>query len=310
MRAFLLLLSLLLPALAACAPPSSAAFYKSLPAIPPSSVPTSPILIKYGGNAMTSPHLSDLFCQDIAYLRALNVPLIIVHGGGPMISSLLKELSIESKFDDKTGVRISSPAVVRAAAFALNAVNKDLSHRISTDEISGVGLDGRDGRLLRCERAEGGRIGDVGVVTSVNTAFLGNLIKAAVPIISPIGCSVDPADGTVFNINADVAAGTIAEAMKCSSTIFLTDISGVLDGERKLLPKLTKNDVEALISSDVITGGMIPKVQYALRAASYKGSKAVIADGRVEHAVVKEVFKLCGIKVGEGEEAGTTITCD
>ena len=233
-----------------------------------------------------------------------------------MISSLLKELNIDSKFDEATGVRVSDAKVVRAASFALSAVNKNLSYRISKQsdvtegqDVKALGLDGRDGRLLQCKVVENGRLGNVGEIVKVNTQLLRGLVESAIPIISPIGCALDDKDDTVFNVNADVAAGTIARAMECAATVFLTDIAGVMDRSRKVLPKLTKREVDELIEKKVITGGMIPKVNYAVQAARKEGQRAVIADGRVEHAVVKEVFKLCGVEV-DGAGGGTTITAE
>jgi acetylglutamate kinase len=267
-------------------------------------------VVKYGGNAMTSPELAKLFCEDAAFLRSAGVPLVVVHGGGPMITRLLGELAIPSSFDPETGVRVSDEPTVRAASYALGAVNKNLASAISAapSPCAAVGLDGRDARLLRCRRQDE-RLGNVGVVEVVNAGFLKGLVDAKLlPVISPIGAALEDGDETIFNVNADAAAGAVAVAVGSPGTIFLTDISGVLDASKKLLPTLTPAQVDALIEDGTIAGGMIPKVRMAVEAAA-GGGKAVIADGRKEHALVREVYKLLGAEmdVGGGGEGGTTI---
>ena len=341
-------------------------FYNTLP--PPSSTlltpvrssPTAPalkptIVVKYGGNAMTSPRLSTLFAADCAYLSSLGVSVVVVHGGGPTITKLLGDLGVPSTFCDKTGVRISTDRVVRAAELALSGrVNKDLaaaihdasevlfpdtpssslsssssnSNSVSSSSVkpaTAVGISGREGGLLQCVPLlgpNGENLGNVGQPVAVNPAIINSLLASPspiVPVISPIGGpspsspssssssserSLRGVEVDVYNVNADTAAGVLARRLGAHAVLFLTDIRGVLDGERKLIKTLDggrnkgRTAVEDLIEDGVITGGMIPKVRYATLALEVgktegegPGAKmAVIADGRVEHILAKMVL--------------------
>mmetsp|Transcript_15799 Transcript_15799/g.22578 ORF Transcript_15799/g.22578 Transcript_15799/m.22578 type:complete len:352 (+) Transcript_15799:98-1153(+) len=263
-----------------------------------SSLQNQILVVKYGGNAMTSPELSAGFCQDVATLQKLGLKVVVVHGGGPQINNLLKKLNVESSFASN-GMRISSAEVVEGAALALcGQVNKDIANGICNAGGNAIGLSGRDAKLLECEKQleDGGvDLGFVGSVKRVNTSFLNRLLDIGVtPVIAPIGCGMveNGEEKVVYNVNADVAAGRVAGELKAARVIFLTDIAGVLDKEKNLLKKLNMQDVKNLIDDETITGGMIPKVSFATDAIRLGVKGAFITDGRVPHALVNEVLTL------------------
>ena len=268
------------------------------------------IVIKYGGNAMTSPELAKGFCDDIATLQKLNLRVVVVHGGGPQIASMLDKVGVESRFEG--GMRVSSKEVVDVAEMVLcGSVNKQISSGICTAGGMAVGLSGRDANLLQCTKLlnkDGIDLGNVGQVESVNTELLNQLLDMGItPVVSPIGMGMDEEADVAYNCNADVAAGRIAGELKASRVLFLTDIAGVLDKEMKLLKELSILDVEDLIQDETITGGMIPKVTYATDAIKLGVKGAFITDGRVPHAVLNEI--LAGGADGKGSgEGGTIIT--
>ena len=229
------------------------------------------IVVKYGGNAMTSPELATLFCQDIATLQKLGLRIVVVHGGGPMINSMLEKLGVESSWEG--GMRVSTEEVVDVAAMVLcGTVNKNISGGISLAGGRALGLSGRDDGLLQCTKLYGGDDGDidlgnVGQVKNVNTDLINQLLDAGItPVIAPIGkgCEGEDDEAVIYNINADVAAGRIAGELKAERVLFLTDIAGVLDKEMKLMETLTCDDIDSLIDDETITGGMIPKGKWQL----------------------------------------------
>ena len=268
------------------------------------------IVIKYGGNAMTSPELSKGFCEDIAALQKLGVRVVVVHGGGPQIKAMLEKVGVESRFEG--GMRVSSEEVVGVAEMVLcGTVNKQISSGICSAGGMAVGLSGRDADLLQCEKLlnkDGIDLGNVGDVKAVNTALLDDLLDLGItPVVSPIGTGMGDEKDVAYNCNADVAAGRIAGELKASRVLFLTDIAGVLDKEMKLLKELSIKDVNDLIDDETITGGMIPKVTYATDAIQLGVKGAFITDGRVPHAVLNEI--LAGGAEGKGSgEGGTIIT--
>ena len=224
------------------------------------------IVVKYGGNAMTSPELATLFCEDIATLQKLGLRVVVVHGGGPMINSMLEKVGVESSWAG--GMRVSTPEVVDVAAMVLSgSVNKNISGGIVLAGGRALGLNGRDDGLLQCEKLWGGDdmaldIGNVGEVITVNTDLINQLLDMGItPVIAPIGmgCKGAEDERVVYNINADVAAGRIAGELRAARVLFLTDIAGVLDKEKTLLDKLSCEDIDRLIKDETITGGMIPK---------------------------------------------------
>jgi len=275
-----------------------------------SSLAGETIVIKYGGNAMTSPELSKGFCEDIAALQKLGIRVVVVHGGGPQIKSMLEKVGVESSFEG--GMRVSSQEVVEVAEMVLcGSVNKQISSGICIAGGTAIGLSGRDADLLQCEKLsnkDGIDLGNVGDVKAVNTDLLNNMLDLGItPVVSPIGTGMGDEKDVAYNCNADVAAGRIAGELKASRVLFLTDIAGVLDKEMKLLKELSIQDVNDLIDDDTITGGMIPKVTYATDAIKLGVKGAFITDGRVPHAVLNEI--LAGGADGKGSgEGGTIIT--
>mmetsp|Transcript_7785 Transcript_7785/g.12029 ORF Transcript_7785/g.12029 Transcript_7785/m.12029 type:complete len:348 (-) Transcript_7785:79-1122(-) len=280
-----------------------------------SSLAGQTVVVKYGGNAMTTPELATLFCQDVATLQKLGLRIVVVHGGGPMINAMLEKVGVESRFEG--GMRVSTEEVVDVAAMVLSGtVNKNISSGISQAGGRALGLSGRDDALLQCEKLWGGSendkidLGNVGQVKVVNTDLINQLLDAGIsPVIAPIGmgCKGQEDESVVYNINADVAAGRIAGELKAARVLFLTDIAGVLDKEMTLLKSLSCDDIDDLIGDETITGGMIPKVTYATDAVKLGVQGAFITDGRVPHALLNEI--LAGGENGLGSgEGGTVVT--
>lgn len=266
------------------------------------------VVVKYGGNAMTSQDLKDKFCEDVAALQNLGIRVVVVHGGGPQINAMLEKVGVESRFEG--GMRVSSKEVVEVAEMVLcGSVNKEIASKICSAGGRAIGLSGRDDSLLQCtkqENKDGYDLGFVGKVEIVNTGLLNELLDAGIcPVVSPIGTGMDEEADIAYNVNADVAAGRIAGEIKAARVLFLTDIAGVLNKEKELIPSLTIEQVNSLIADETITGGMIPKVSYATSAVQLGVKGAFITDGRVPHALIKEV--LGGGASGLGSGGGGTI---
>ena len=256
---------------------------------------------------MTSPELKKGFCEDVAALQNLGIRMVVVHGGGPQINNMLEKVGIESRFEG--GMRVSTTEVVEVAEMVLcGSVNKEISNAISTAGGRALGLSGRDDSLLQCVKKinkDGYDLGYVGEVEVVNTDLLNELLDMGIcPVVSPIGTGMGEEQDIAYNVNADVAAGRIAGELRAARALFLTDIAGVLDKNMELLPTLSCDDVDGLIDDETITGGMIPKVSYATSAVKLGVGGAFITDGRVPHALLKEV--LAGGAAGTGSGAGGT----
>lgn len=268
------------------------------------------VVVKYGGNAMTSPELKSMFCQDVAALQNLGIKVVVVHGGGPQISKMLDTVQLETKFEG--GMRVSSKEVVDIAEMVLcGSVNKEISSTICAVGGRAIGLSGRDDALLQCTKAvnkDGYDLGFVGNVETVNTELLHTLLDAGIcPVVSPIGTGLLGTEESTmaYNVNADVAAGRIAGELRAARVLFLTDIAGVLDKDMQLIDDLTIDQVNGLIDDGTITGGMIPKVTYATDAVKLGVTGAFITDGRVPHALLNEV--LAGGATGKGSGSGGTL---
>lgn len=268
------------------------------------------VVVKYGGNAMTSQDLKDKFCEDVAALQLLGIRVVVVHGGGPQINSMLDKVGVESRFEG--GMRVSSKDVVEVAEMVLcGSVNKEISSKICSKGGRAIGLSGRDDSLLQCvkeENKDGFDLQFVGNVVAVNTKLLNELLDMGVcPVVSPIGTGMGDEVDIAYNVNADVAAGRIAGELKAERVLFLTDIAGVLNKEKELFPTLSVGDIDKLIADETITGGMIPKVSYATSAVQLGVRGAFITDGRVPHALLKEVLGGGADGMGSGQ-GGTVVT--
>lgn len=261
------------------------------------------LVVKYGGNAMTDPELESSFARDIVLLKTVGLNPIVVHGGGPQVDSLLKRLGQES--DRIDGMRVTDQATMEVVEMVLGgSVNKSIVNLINKHGGRAIGLTGKDGNLLRARKllmekqeADGSisqiDLGMVGEVTGVKTDVLEMFSQGDfIPVIAPLG--VDE-DGNTYNINADLVAGKVAEALGAEKLILLTNITGVLDENKNLLTGLTTQEVDRLIDTGVIYGGMIPKVGCALDAVKGGVVSAHIVDGRVPHASLLEIFTDHGV---------------
>ena len=262
------------------------------------------IVIKYGGHAMGDEHLADLFGRDIALLKQVGVNPVVIHGGGPQINAMLQRLAIQSSFVD--GLRVTDAAMVEVVEMVLaGTVNKHVAGLINRAGALAVGICGKDGGLIRArklrrtvedpdshiERALD--LGFVGEPEHVDVRVIHALTGAGlIPVIAPVG--VDEA-GQTYNINADTVAGAVAGALGARRLLMLTDVPGVLDHERRLIPDMTVADVEQGIASGMISGGMIPKVETCVDAVRQGVRGAVILDGRMPHAVLLEMFREGGV---------------
>jgi acetylglutamate kinase len=261
------------------------------------------IVIKYGGHAMADEALKKSFALDVILLKYIGINPVIVHGGGPQINETLKRYGIVSEF--VKGMRVTDAATMTVVEMVLTGqVNKEVVGYISQHGGRAVGLSGKDGGLLLCRKklqkvkqGDGATemldIGFVGDVIKVDTAILETLENGGfIPIIAPIGVGIA---GESYNINADLVAGRVAEALAAEKLILLTDVAGVKDREGNLLSSIELSEVAALIDNGSITGGMIPKVTCCVDALQDGVRKAHIIDGRVEHAILLEIFTDVGV---------------
>ncbi|MDE3056568.1 MAG: acetylglutamate kinase [Bacteroidota bacterium] len=250
-------------------------------------------VIKYGGAAMKEPLLKEMFGKDVTILRKIGINIVIVHGGGKEITETAKKLGIETRF--VSGQRYTDEQVVEVVQMVLaGKINKEIVTLINRNNGNAIGLSGVDNMLLRAEKLieNNTDIGLVGKVVEVNTPFINLLLdKGMIPVIAPVG--VD-ANGTIYNINADLAAGTIAASLKAEKLVYLSDIEGIIVNN-KLISSLTKQEGERLIAGGSIFGGMIPKVQSAFDTLNAGVNKVHIIDGRIKHSLLLEIFTDEGI---------------
>jgi acetylglutamate kinase len=261
------------------------------------------IVVKYGGHAMGEEHLAEQFGSDIALLKQVGINPVVVHGGGPQINAMLKRLAIQSTFVD--GLRVTDAAMVEVVEMVLaGTVNKYVANLITRAGALAVGVSGKDGGMIRARKVTRTKkdpgsniereldLGFVGEPEHVDPRVIHALTGAGlVPVIAPVG--VD-ANGQTFNINADSVAGAIAGALQATRLLMLTDVAGVLDENKQLIPDMTIADVERGIASGMISGGMIPKVENCVEAVRNGARGAVILDGRVPHACLLELFTESG----------------
>ena len=249
------------------------------------------VVIKLGGHAMTSETLLDSFARDIVLIKHCGVNPIIVHGGGPMINSLLSDLKIDSKF--LNGKRVTDAKTMEVVEMVLSGnVNKSIVNAVNKQGGKGVGLSGKDANLIICEQ-EDPNLGFVGKIKKVNPEVIRSFIKSDfIPIIAPIGSGDN---GQSFNINGDTAAGGLASSLNADRLLLLTDVEGVKSKEGNLVHQLNSDEARKLMDLEVITGGMIPKVNTSLEAIENGVRASVIIDGRVNHACLLELFTDHGI---------------
>ena len=269
------------------------------------------ILIKFGGHAMGKADYVNAFAADIALLDQVGAKPVVVHGGGPQIGEMLKKLQIESSFID--GLRVTDEATVSIVEMVLaGGINKALVAAIAGAGGRAVGVSGKDGGLITARKLMAmAKASDSAVQQAVDLGFVGEpshvdvtVLNALmqhhlIPVVAPVGGGED---GKTYNINADTAAGAIAAALNATRMLMLTDVTGVLDQNGKLISSLTISQAEALIHNGTISGGMIPKVKTCIDAVQGGAEGAVIIDGRAPHALLVELFTEHGM--------GTMITAD
>ena len=262
------------------------------------------MVIKYGGHAMGDDSIAAKFAHDIVLLKQVGINPVVVHGGGPQIGQMLERLKIKSEFVD--GLRVTDKATVEIVEMVLaGSINKQIVAAIQKAGGMAVGLSGKDGSLIQAHRLQHRArqtdsnieklldLGFVGEPRKINTAILDMLAKSSIiPVVAPIGLGED---GETYNINADTVAGAVAAALGAARLLLLTDIVGVLDKQGALIADQPVSYFRALIADGTIKGGMIPKVETCLDAVEQGVEAAMILDGRVEHALLLELFTEQGV---------------
>jgi acetylglutamate kinase len=259
------------------------------------------IVVKFGGNAMVDAALQASFARDVVLLKLVGMDPVVVHGGGPQIEQLLKQLGIRSEFVQ--GMRVTDAATMDVVEMVLGgAVNKDIVTLINQAGGRAVGLTGQDGAFIRARKllmpsrekpAELLDIGQVGEIESIDPGVIDSLEQGGfIPVVAPIGVG---ADGLSYNINADLVAGKLAEVLHAEKLVLLTNTPGVLDEQGKLLTGVTPKQIDAMVAAGTLSGGMLPKIASALDAARAGVKSVHIIDGRVPHALLLEVLTDQGV---------------
>jgi acetylglutamate kinase len=252
------------------------------------------VVVKYGGHAMDDPALADLFAQDVVLMRLVGMNPVVVHGGGPQISDLMRRLGKEPQFVD--GLRVTDAETVDIARMALvGKVNRDIVASLNQHGSYAVGLSGEDAGLIEVE-ARDERLGFVGDVTRINPSIIERLIREElIPVIATIGMG---AEGQAYNVNADTVAGAIAAALDAEKLVYLTDVAGVYGDypdEGSLISRIDAAGLEALVGDGKVGEGMIPKLASCVEALRNGVTRAHILDGRIPHALLLECFTVEGI---------------
>ncbi len=262
------------------------------------------VVIKYGGHAMVDDHLKKQFALDVILMKQIGINPVIVHGGGPQINKFLDRLDIKPNYVQ--GMRVTDGETMDVVEMVLvGKVNKEIVGLINHCGGKAVGLSGRDGDLVCARKLQMSSVvqdnappelidlGRVGQVTKVNPSVLQGLEREDfIPVIAPVGVGED---GQAYNINADLVAGSVAGELKAAKLMLLTDVAGVKDKEGNLLTTIKKHDLEKLIADETVAGGMIPKVRCCRDALNNGVAKTHIVDGRVEHAILLEMFTREGV---------------
>ena len=259
------------------------------------------LVIKYGGNAMTDPHLKECFARDVVLLKLVGFNPVVVHGGGPQIETMLSRVGKKGEFVQ--GMRVTDAETMEVVEMVLGGqVNKEIVSLINQAGGKAVGLTGKDSNFIRAKKLMMENkdnpgdlidIGQVGDITQIDPSLISFLDKGDfIPVIAPIGVGED---GESYNINADVVAGKLAEILKAEKLVLLTNTPGVLDKAGNLLTGLTPRQIDDLVADGTLSGGMLPKIGSALDAAR-NGVKSVhIIDGRVEHCLLLEILTDHGV---------------
>ncbi|MGI9339410.1 MAG: acetylglutamate kinase [Psychrobacter sp.] len=261
------------------------------------------IVVKYGGNAMTDPELESSFARDIVLLKTVGLHPVVVHGGGPQVDTLLKELGRKSERID--GMRVTDKSTMDIVEMVLGGgVNKSIVSLINKHGGRAIGLTGKDANLIHAKKMLMQKVDDDGVEAPIDLGYVGDVVSVNkdvinmlissnfIPVIAPLG--VDD-NGDTYNINADLVAGKVAEFLQAEKLMLLTNIKGVLGRDGKVVTGLTPKKVDAMIEDGTISGGMIPKIGCALDAVRSGVKSAVIVDGRVPHATLLEIFTNEGV---------------
>lgn len=261
------------------------------------------IVVKYGGNAMTDPELESSFARDIVLLKTVGLHPVVVHGGGPQVDTLLKELGRKSERID--GMRVTDKSTMDIVEMVLGGgVNKSIVSLINKHGGRAIGLTGKDANLIHAKKMLMQKVDNDGVETPIDLGYVGDVVSVNkdvinmlissnfIPVIAPLG--VDD-NGDTYNINADLVAGKVAEFLQAEKLMLLTNIKGVLGRDGKVVTGLTPKKVDTMIEDGTISGGMIPKIGCALDAVRSGVKSAVIVDGRVPHATLLEIFTNEGV---------------
>ena len=257
------------------------------------------VVIKYGGHAMEDPALADLFARDVVLMRLVGIDPVVVHGGGPQIGEMLKRLGIKSEFAG--GLRITDAATIEIVEMVLaGSINKTLVGYINEAGGKAVGLSGKDGNMVKASKTTRTMVDpDSNIEKAIDLGFVGDPDKVdltllnqligyeLIPVLAPLATSHD---GQTLNVNADTFAGAVAGALKAKRLLLLTDVPGVLDKSKKLIPELSVKDARKLIANGTISGGMIPKVKTCIYSLEQGVEGVVIIDGKTPHAVLLELF--------------------
>ena len=259
----------------------------------------SVFVIKYGGNAMTEQHLKEGFARDTVLLKMIGIHPVIVHGGGPQINEMLEKIGKKGEFVQ--GMRVTDAETMKIVEMVLGgSVNKEIVSLINRSGGRAVGITGRDDRFIRAQKLlldipgqKSADIGQVGTVAAIDTALVRHIIAhGGIPVIAPVG---EDENGAAFNINADLVAGKLAEEMQAEKLLMMTNTGGVMDKNGSLIPRLDTRRIAVLTADGTLFGGMLPKIQSALDAATH-GVKAVhIIDGRTPNALLLETLTDEGI---------------
>ena len=249
------------------------------------------VVVKYGGNAMVNPQLKEAVMSDIVLLSLVGIKVVLVHGGGPEITQTLSSMGKESKFID--GLRCTDEETIKVVQMVLcGKTNKDLVRLLQQNNGRAIGMCGVDGRMIQAKKLESDPdLGYVGEITKIDPApILDVLEKGYIPVIATIGCDEE---GNVYNINADLAAARIAAQLKAENLISMTDVAGLLrdkEDPSSLISVVKVSEVPALIQQEIVSGGMIPKVNCCVEAVRRGVKRAFIIDGRVAHSILIEMM--------------------